>query len=256
MSKRWLEANATRFAADILRDFCMVSRTLEEQFERFDSAGNLSFPVLRDLLGDPMNKGLLWRLKDLAHHLLRDAQGAGSSPRLLDWAIGYIFHETVKLMEDAHQHQYYAPSLFALTETAPPMITDTATDAFARVVRENSADMGRGVKRVRLLLTHARSIFHRYYEGQADNKHLARLLHDREDLIRAVFRERYDSFIAAIYNGEPERLYLEAASALLQGGHANAAVNAARKAAETAPGAPGIAGAVRRIEEAAGLVQD
>ena len=35
---------------------------------------------------------------------------------LLDWTLGYIFHESLKLMEDAHQRQYYAPQLESLTD--------------------------------------------------------------------------------------------------------------------------------------------
>ncbi len=247
MPKRWLEANEPRFVADILRDFCMVSITLEEQFARFDRAGNLSFPVLRDLLGDMMDKGLLWRLKDMAHHVLRDARDAGSAARLLDWAIGYIFHETIKLMEDAHQQQYYTPGLSAMAEADPAVRGDEAAGAFGLITNENTADMRRGVDRIRRLLTHARSVFRRYYADQADNRHLARLLHDREDLIRTVFGPDYDTFIAAVYNGEPERLYLEAAAALLEGGRVEEAAAAARKAESLAPDKPGALAAAQRI---------
>lgn len=249
MPRRWLSTNGARFLADILRDFCQVSATLEEQFERFDHAGNLSFAVLRDLLGDMMNKGQLWRLKDTAHLLLRDAENAGSSARLLDWAIGYIFHETIKLMEDAHQNQYYAPRLLALTEKLPPMTTDIAAEAFVGVVGETQSDLRRGVDRIRRLLTHARSIFHRHYQGQTNNRHLARLLHDREDLVRGVFGQEYEPFINAVYNGAPEQLYLQAAAALLEGGHYETARAAARKAATLAPNSLAVRESAQRLEE-------
>jgi hypothetical protein len=110
MSQHWFNANGSRLMAEILRDFCVVSITLEEQFNRYDNAGNVSYAVLRKMLGDQMDRGILWRLKDTAHHLLRDVHGSPVAARLLDWAIGYIFHKTFKLMENTHQHNTTRPA--------------------------------------------------------------------------------------------------------------------------------------------------
>ncbi|MCC8193256.1 MAG: hypothetical protein LIP28_01235, partial [Deltaproteobacteria bacterium] len=218
MSKHWLEANGSRLMAEILRDFCVVSITLEEQFARYDGAGNLSYAVLRDTLGDEMNRGILWRLKDTTHHLLRNAQNATLAGKLLDWAIGYLFHEALKLMEDTHQHQYYAPSLLAMAEDNPtPELTAVAED-FLLMARETQEDMGRTVNRIRKLLSQTRRFFHRGYSGQRENIYLARTLHDREDLIRAAFREEFEAFCEAVYDDKPQILYLNASASLAQGG--------------------------------------
>lgn len=221
--------------AEILRDFCVVSIALEEQFARFDSAGNLSYAVLREVLGDQMNKGILWRLKDTAHHLLRDAPASPVAGRLLDWAIGYIFHETLKLMEDAHQHQYYAPSLIALAEDNPlPELEAVARD-FTLMAVENQTDMGRKVKRIRKLLAHARLFFHRCYSGHAANGHLARLLHDKDALVREAFAGEHENLLRAIYGREPHLLFYNAAVSLKDGGRFAEARSALARARELAP---------------------
>lgn len=238
MSRHWLEANAPRLMAEILRDFCAVSITLEEQFTRFDSAGNLSYSVLREMLGDQMNRGVLWRLKDTAHHLLRDAPGSPVAGKLLDWAIGYIFHETLKLLEDAHQHQYYAPRLMALAEDNPSPELEAVARDFTLMAVDNHADMGRAVGRIRKLLAHARLFFHRCYEGMASSRHISRLLYDNEDLVRKAFAGEHENLIQAIYGDAPCVLFLNAAISLSDGGKRHKAREALNRARALAPDDP------------------
>lgn len=238
MSQHWLTANSSRLMAEILRDFCVVGITLAEQFNRYDNAGNISYAVLREILGDQMNRGILWRLKDTAHHLLRDVQGSPVSARLLDWAVGYIFHETFKLMEDSHQHQYYAPSLFALAGNNPSPDLDAVARDFTQMAVETQADMGRTIGRIRRLLAHARLFFPRCYADQKDNLELARLLHDRENLVAAAFAEEHENLKQAIYGTAPQTLYINASLSLLHGGKKKEAENAWKKAVALAPEDP------------------
>jgi hypothetical protein len=72
MSNTWFEEKRDEFCRDLLRDYCLSVETLERLFQEFDRSGKMVFEELRDLLGEEMNKGLLWRLKDTAHHLFRD----------------------------------------------------------------------------------------------------------------------------------------------------------------------------------------
>jgi hypothetical protein len=241
MSGRWLEANASRLMAEMLRDFCVVSITLKEQFARYDSAGNVSYAVLRETLGEEMNRGILWRLKDTAHHLLRNARDATVADKLLDWAIGYIFHETLKLLEDAHLHQYYAPGLFSMAGGDPAPELAALADDFTHMAIETREGTDRAVGRIRRLLAHARLFFHRCYAGQKDNIHLARLLHDQEAFIREAFAGEYENFRAAVYGERGHILHVNAAVSLARGGRTREARAALDKARRLAPEAPEIA---------------
>ena len=238
MSQLWTSANEERLTAEILRDFCALSITLQEQFTRFDHAGNLSYAVLREIVGDMMDKGLLWRLKDTTHHILRDAPSSVHDTRLLDWAVGYIFHETLKLMEDTHQRQYYTPRLQALAEDSPMPDSDPITREFIEMAVDTQTDMARGVYRIRRLLANARHFFQRSFAGKAHNRHVARLLNDREDLVRAAFADAYDDLVRAIYGDTPERLHIEAAISLRAGGRMASAEAALAKARAMSPNSP------------------
>lgn len=250
MSKHWLEANSSRLMAEILRDFCAVNVALEEQFVRFDHAGNLSYAVLREILGDQMNRGILWRLKDTAHHLLRDAPDNHLAGRLLDWAIGYLFHETWKLMENTHQHQYYALSLIAMVEGHPASDLDAVARDFTLMAVENQTEMGNAAIRIRRLLAHARQFFHRCCASQAENTHLARFLYDKENLVREAFSGDYEALVDAVYGANPQLLFIYAGTSLLHGGRLEEAHNALERAKALAPDDPRLTALAQALEKA------
>ena len=235
MSRRWIEANREEFTRDILRDFCKVSSILEDQFERFADSGAVSFTQVRDLLGSTMNKGLLWRLKDTAHHLLRSDADASVVAKALDWAIGYIFHECIKLKEDAYQQQHYAPMFIALEQPAAEDGISEHLDPFAQLLGETRESMSREIARISFLLSRCKTLFCIYCSHNRENLLLARLLYSRNELIQSVFGNDYDTLISSIYGTAPEDMYILAAEGLSEGGRLDEALEAAQKAEQINP---------------------
>lgn len=225
----WVTENREAFERDLLQDFCLASRSFDEQFKRFSRSQTLSFPVFRDLVGEPTSKGLLWRLKDTAHHLFRVADFSPVGI-LLDWTLGYIFHESVKLMEDAHQRQYYVPQLAGFVGQEPPPQVAALLEDLLAVQSQTSESMEREVTRLKKLFRHSCRLFCAYFAGASGHRPLARFLYSKNELVRGVFREQYEDLIASVYEAEPERMPLEAAWSLLE----NARLEDAAKAVESA----------------------
>lgn len=213
---QWIRANREAFERDVLQDFCLAYRQLDEQFQRLNSSGSLSFPVLRTLMGENMNKGLLWRLKDKAHHLLRGAEGYTSTGLLLDWTLGYIFHECMKLMEDAHQFQYYVPRLSAFSGQQLPHEVAELLGNLLQIQYQTEESIKREAGRLQSLFLQCRKLFCLYFADQPEHRPLARFLYDRSDLVREVFQEDYPTLLRMTYGNEPERLYIEAALSLME----------------------------------------
>ncbi len=216
----WVLKNREAFERDVLQGYCLVSDRLFEQFARMERDGTLSFPLLRELVGESWNKGPLWRLKDTAHHLFSERPEAGSAGaqagRLLDWTLGYAFHEALKLMEDAHQRQYYLPRLEELAgrQSVPEI---SAIAAALGLVREGACEsMRRECARLQALLLHSRRLFILYFAGRSGQRPLARFLHDAGDLVRRIFQEDYALLISSVYGSAPERMHIEAAHSLLE----------------------------------------
>ena len=235
MSKAWITEKLPEFARDMMRDFCLAADILESQFTMFDQSSQLSFEVLHDLLGEEMNKGLLWRLKDTAHHLFRNDGKQGLSGQILDWCIGYVFHETMKLKEDAYQQQNYGPWFRGLMDRELPESESLVSRELFQVVLQTDESIRREIARVRFFFAKCRKLSMSYLSDQGENSLLGRFLFEQNLLVRKIFGQDYDALVAAIYGNAPELMYVMASQSLRQGGWMTHAAEAARRACELGP---------------------
>ncbi len=234
----WVQHNHAAFERDVLRDFCQAAAQLSEQFARFAATETISFSQLRDMVGEPLNKGLLWRLKDKAHHIFLNASAVRPAGLLLDWVMGYVFHESLKLMEDAHQRQYYAPQLESLSGLGHYPELAAQVRGLQDIQGQTVESMRREVTRLEALLLRASSLFCLYFADCAAHRPLARFLNDNNELARAVFANDYDRLIQAVYGDEPERMHIEAAHSLMESARFAAAARAVEAALALNPLSP------------------
>lgn len=218
MFRAWIRSKRSEFVRDILRDFCLSQQVLENQFRMFDAEERLDFEVLRDVLGVEMNKGLLWRLKDTAHHLFRTDRDADVHGQLLGWCLGYIFHETMKLKEDAYQREIYGGRFLEFRQIGLRPEERGIVGELSKVVDQTRESMRREVARIRFIIASCRQLFIRYLPEHRDNALLARLLYDQNSLVRTAFALDYHALITALYGDRPEKMYHLAAQSLMLGG--------------------------------------
>lgn len=221
MSKRWLLSKQESFVRDVLRDFCHIANQLESHFLEYDATGAVSFHFFDDILGRQNSKGLLWRIKDTAHLLFRNEirtqhQALGE---YLDWALGYIFHECIKLKEDAYQQMNYRPRFRQLREhpDLTPEELHIGSELYA-VIQQTSESIEREVRRVRFILFHTKRMFILYLPAHAHNMLLARFLHAHAALVQQIFKGSADELLHAIYGPHLSRMHALAAESLEQGG--------------------------------------
>ncbi|MDO5483335.1 MAG: hypothetical protein Q4F27_00340 [Desulfovibrionaceae bacterium] len=241
MSSRLLLARRAFFVRDLVRDYCTVFQLILEQQRRFMQDGTVSYSALRDLLGGAMQKGVFWRLKDTAHHLFRNAPGTGS-PReenivlwqyaasplpdgmsvqspveaLIDWCVGYAFHECAKLKEDAFQRQHYAGRLAQLGRHSA--VGKDLYAPLAALGRQTTESLSRELERILHVLRHGLFLLVQYLASEGRNTHLARWLACEEQLARTVFGPLYAPLLTALFGEEPQRLYRLAAQDFLSVG--------------------------------------
>lgn len=214
----WVRSNKQQLEVEILQLFCDVVKELREQFYRFSKTRTLSYPVLTKLVGIPSQKGLLWRLKDQSHLVLRDTENSLPEGILLDWAIGYIFHESIKLKEDARLHQSYLPRLTEFLSGSDECLLSMIVSDFHEIERQTEESLKREIARIELLFLLTIRLFCRHFSRCCSHRPLARFLFDYEKNIKDTFGEYYDVFIYAIYGEEIEKLFLEAAYSLEKSG--------------------------------------
>jgi hypothetical protein len=237
MSKAWIQAKHPEFVRDLFKFFCQGCELLERQMVSFDTDGTVEFEVLKDIVGTEMDKGLLWRMKDTAHHVFRNDPLAQLGGRFLDWAIGYIFHETVKLKEDAYQKQNYAPWFHKLIkgESESSGSEKDISEQLFQVLNQTEESMHREIARIRFIMAKCRQLLPYYLRRYSDNVLLARYIFSQNVLVRTVFTDEYDELIRIIYGEESERMYVLASQSLRMGGWMEEAAQALEQAGEQNP---------------------
>lgn len=206
---------------DLLRDFCRVSSILAEQEARFATTGTLSFALIDTVLGQDMRQGVLWRLKDNAHQYVRDSTTTGSdapqAAALLDWCVGYVFHECIKLREDAFLSQHYTTSLAQMGAVPHTDCADICTQLMP-VASQTVESTRYELARIIAVLAQAQVLCIRCLALHADNGFLARFLVEEAPLSRAVFGDRLEELYTALYGACHEARFVCAARACLEGG--------------------------------------
>jgi hypothetical protein len=247
----WVEGKREFLERDLVRDFFLFVRDLEEQFRRFEESATVSYPALHHLVGDTLSKGLLWRVKDNAQLLFRHSPVLAG--RLLDWTLGYIFHESLKLLEDARLRQSYIPRLADLQrETIPDSLADLLA-GFSSIRIQTRESIEREVNRLKILISLTISLLRHYFAGRRDHRPLARFLYDYNDLARTVLKGEYHSLLAAVYGDCPGTMYREAAESLLQSARRDEALAALSGALACSPCGREAEICRRRLEEIAGM---
>jgi hypothetical protein len=243
----WAEGKREFLERDLLRDFFLVVRDLEEQFRRFEESETVSFPALHHLVGDHLSKGLLWRVKDNAHLLF--SAPAAPAGRLLDWTVGYIFHESRKLMEDARLRQSYIPRLADFQKEAVSGALADLLAGFSSIRLQTRESIDREIKRLKSLILLTISLLRHYFADRRDHRPLARFLYDYNELARSVLKGEYASLLSAVYGDCPEAMYREAAESLVQSARHAEALTALAMALACNPSGREAGICRRRLEE-------
>lgn len=236
MSKAWIQSKREEFVRDVFRDFCQIHHLFAQEFLRYDENGVVDFVFMRDLLGEETNKGLLWRLKDTSHLLFRNYPQPLTICQFLDWSIGYIFHESLKLKEDAYQQQNYGPWFQTIQQSQDISPEEhILSQELSTIVGQTRESISREVSRIRFILVRCRHMFRVFLALHRDNKLLARVVYDHYELIHSIYEENFNELLTTLYGENPENLYILASQSLRQGGWFENATLALERALDVNP---------------------
>ena len=150
------------------------------------------------------------------------ADGQRALEAIIDWCIGYAFHECVKLKEDAFQNQHYANRLAQVARHDG--VTTDMYNPLRGLVGQTAESSSRELSRISHVLSHGLRMLAQYLVVEKHNTHLARWLASEELSARQAFGSNFVPMLDALYGPEHERLYLLAARDFLEAGRREPAI--------------------------------
>ena len=145
-----------------------------------------------------------------------DTEGITALEALVDWCIGYAFHECVKLKEDAFQNQHYANRLIQISRH--DAVTAEMYNPLRGLGGQTAESSSRELSRISHVLSHGLRLLAQYLVVEKHNTHLARWLASQEHMAAQAFGSSYEILLDALYGPNKEDLYLLAARNFLEAG--------------------------------------
>ncbi len=109
---------------------------------------------------------------------------------LIDWCIGYAFHECAKLREDAFQGQHYANRLLQISRFQG--IVADMCNPLRDLDKQTAESSSRELARIMRVLGQGLQLLSLYLAVEQHNIHLARWFASEEVMARDAFGESYD----------------------------------------------------------------
>jgi hypothetical protein len=227
-----------RVAGTVLR-FLRARAKLDEIVAKGASTGGIPFASI-----DSFVESQLFELKEDCHWLFRsqerDAPMEASTAVLFDILVGSLFHQCMKVKENAYQVERYAPKYAALRKALQRPDAPKEVETF---LREGERIIARSRRMLQQEFAYAVELFH---EATIDLRHvvvenrenplLARGLFENEKLLDAVYGPRsLDKLLAEMYGSHPATGYLLAAGSLYEGGWLDRARDLCRRARKLDP---------------------
>jgi len=215
MKNKWFEERRSLFVKNMLKEFYDTFTVFGEIYTHYISYQEVSFEQIDKLIGKESEKGVLWRLKDRCHQLWRDANPEHEmSGRLLDWVMGSIFHETMKLKENIYMFQFYGP-------LAESMKKENSTVKFCGVecqkfMERTYQEIQKQMENLGFMFGRANFLLRAMMPDQAHNDILVRYLIENEDIVDYLWNERLDALFDEMF-ASPEEGYCLAAKSYLEG---------------------------------------
>ncbi|MFW6325988.1 MAG: hypothetical protein ACOC0T_04480 [Desulfovermiculus sp.] len=235
MPPSWLKNKEHEFLTEIFRNFCLVHQRLLQECISQQNEQCVRFDCLDELIGQETNQGRLWRLKDTAHLLFRSYPDTPLIGRSLDWSLGYLFHECMKLKEDAYQLTKYVPWFESIAPEKNLPSNEHSLGQDLKVIASQTAEsIDREVRRIQAVLSLCRKLFIAYLPSHRDNTLLARFIYVNMSRVRSVFGSQTDILLNAVYGPKQDDLVRLAAQNLRQGGW----IHDANQALQTLAGEP------------------
>ena len=225
----WLEKRRKFFIRQVVSDFFQAYELYHDLYQDFCHSYHFAMLEAKDLsqattidlrtrlleqltamLGAETSRGLLWRLKDLCHTVWPESERQRNVlGSLVDWLIGSLFHEAMKLKENLYLLNNYGPSVFPADQDPGSEHIAYGTRSFSvsqvidtpEVFRRIAFDTEQQMERIALTFGRAIYLLRLMMSSFAENELVVRLLVEKEEVVGQIWGESLESIFNDMFCG-------------------------------------------------------
>jgi tetratricopeptide (TPR) repeat protein len=238
MTNRWFEGRKDLFFKELVHTFLESKVFFDQLYQHYRVQKAVLFEHMEYWIGSETKKGPLWVLKDTSHMLFRQSGSKLTlSEYLFDWTVGSIFHEAMKLKEDAYQIEAYLPSAEGIKTADNREDIEAILADYVTIIEKATKNLGAEIRSIHHLFARASERLRELLANHAPNGLLVRcLLEERALVEQALGRNMLEKIFAEIYPQHPEQAYITAGKSCMRGGWFKEAQAYFHKALEIKPG--------------------
>ena len=178
----------------------------------------MPFNEIDRLVGTESKKGCLWQLKDDCHQLWRNSDSSFElNGSLLDWIIGSLFHEAMKLKENIYLFEFYAPLVHDMKGVWRQEIQHFCGLECRRLMERISHEVDRQMESLGFMFGRVIYLLRTMLPSQAHNPLLLRYLIEHREVAGELWSESLDDIFSDMFHGAPEKGYCFAAQSYFDG---------------------------------------
>ena len=214
----WFARRRDFFVTSMLKGFYRAAGGFLQIYQGYLKTGTVPYNEIDKLVGTETRKGCLWQLKDDCHQLWRNGDSAFElNGSLLDWIIGSLFHEAMKLKENIYLFEYYAPLAHDLKGVWRQEIQQFCGVECRRFMERISHEVDRQMESLGFMFGRAIYLLRTMLPSQAHNPLLLRYLIEHPDVASELWSESLDEIFKDMFHGVPESGYCLAAQSYFDG---------------------------------------
>jgi hypothetical protein len=181
---------------------------------------------LNVMVGAEMEKGPIWHLKELCHRVWPENEhGENIEGSLVDWLMGSIFHEALRLREHIHILNSYGAAAFNNKGMAEGCSggREISASLLSRImdkkelIKRISFDVRRQMEQLAFLFGQTHNILRTTLSDLSENILLVRFLVEQEDLVQDLWGEELVSVFYDMFSGAPEQGFCAAGRSYMSG---------------------------------------
>jgi hypothetical protein len=181
------------------------------------------------MIGEETDKGPLWNLRELCRRVWPEKEhGENVEGSLVDWLMGSIFHEAMRLREDVHILNNYGNATFknrqmrAVRENGsqPPNLPASRLAKIMdrkNLIKRVAVDVMQQMEQLAFLFGQTNNMLRTMLPGLADNFLLVRFLVEQEDIVEDLWGEGLADVFADMFFGTPAQGFCAAGSSYMSG---------------------------------------